>query len=773
MSIKNFTRVGKRGLFCLSAMSAMLIGAEALAITVTASDSDGNLPANTLDNDLNTRWSADGNGQWIQYDLGSTLFVKSLDVAFYKGNERSSTIDIQTSADGSSWQSVFYGAQPSSTSAQQNFDVVDSIGRYVRIVGYGNTSNTWNSITEVDVNTAAVPVSSSSAASAAPITASASADDGNVAANVLDNDLNTRWSANGSGAWLQLDLGATKQFSSVNLAFFKGDQRSALFDIQVSTNGSSWTTVLSGATASGSTTGLETFAVTSSNARYVRFLGYGNSANSWNSVTEMSINTIVASSSSLSSSSVKSSVTSSVVSSSSVKSSLASSVVSSSSVKSSVASSVASSSASSWVSSGKTLNATPSNLSSVLATAGAGDQIIVTGSGSISIKDISFSSPVLIRAASIGGTTLTNAALTNVNNIILQGFVFGPNTQSTYLKIVNSTNVQILRNLFDHKNVTNSQTAIVLSQASDYVSIGYNEFRDKNIGDVNGTKITGSYIKTQFDEPLMSKHVHIYRNHFKNIVPFLVNGVPAGDSDREAIAMGIANSQDVVTNNVVEYNLFENCDGENEIITVKTSNNVFRYNTFKNSMGSLSFRLGSNNKAYGNYFYGEGTGAAVTNDNYETGGIRVYGAGHEIYNNYMEGLTGISWRRPILIDSGDTQDSTGGDSHETSSNIAVYNNTIVDSLGGGIHLGGDVYKNMPYNISVTGNTVISSSGILFNNVADKSTNLWSNNQAYATGSATAVGGGSLSAAQVLVLSSKPAVTKPAALTASNVGRNAP
>lgn len=758
MFIKNLARLGKSPLFCLASITSLLIAAETLAITVTASGSDGNLPENTLDNNLDTRWSSNGNGQWIQYDLGANLVVKSLDIAFFKGNERSSTVEIQTSVDGSNWQNVYAGAQPASTTAQQIFDVVDSVGRYVKIIGYGNTSNSWNSITEVDVNTAVIP-GSSSVASVAPVTASASADDGNVAANAVDNDLNTRWSANGSGAWLQLDLGATKQFGSVNLAFYKGDQRSALFDIQVSTNGSSWATVLSGATGSGSTTSLETFSVTSSNARYVRFLGYGNSANSWNSVTEMSVNLDAASSSSSSNSSVKSSVQSSAISSSSVRSS--------------TASSVASSSTSSWVGSGKTLNATPSNLSSILATAGAGDQIVVTGSGSISIKDISFSSPVLIRAASIGGTTLTNAALTNVNNIILQGFVFGPNTQSTYLKIVNSTNVQILRNLFDHKNVTISQTAIVLSQASDYIAIGYNEFRDKNIGDVNGTKVTGSYIKTQFDDPLMSKHVHIYRNHFKNIVPFLVNGVPAGDSDREVIAMGIANSQDVVTNNLVEYNLFENCDGENEIITVKTSGNVFRYNTFKNSMGSLSFRLGSNNEAYGNYFYGEGSGVAVTNDNYETGGIRVYGAGHEIYNNYMEGLTGLSWRRPILIDSGDVNDSTGNDSHQVSSNIAVYNNTIVDSLGGGIHIGGDYYTKIPFGITITNNAVLSSTGILFNNVANSSTNQWSGNQAYATDSATAVGGGSLSAAQVLVLSSRPAVAKPAALSISNVGRNAP
>ena len=270
----------------------------------------------------------------------------------------------------------------------------------------------------------------------------------------------------------------------------------------------------------------------------------------------------------------------------------------------------------------------------------------------------------------------------------------------------------------------------------------------------------------------MTTDLHVHHNHFNNIAPYLVGGTPAGDSDREVIAMGIADSQDVVTNNIVEYNLFENCDGENEIITVKTSNNVFRYNTFKNSMGSLSFRLGSNNEAYGNYFYGVGSGNSVSDDNYQTGGIRVYGEGHKIHDNYMENLTGVSWRRPILIDSGDTSDSTGNDSHETSTNVDVFDNVIIDSVGGGIHIGGDVYSNVPTNITITNNIVISDDGILYNNVANRASNTWSGNIAVASGDATATSGGALNATEVQILSNPPAINTPIPLTEDDVGRHA-
>ena len=36
--------------------------------------------------------------------------------------------------------------------------------------------------------------------------------------NLLDNNLNTRWSDNGVGSWIQLDLGSKKSICSVDIA---------------------------------------------------------------------------------------------------------------------------------------------------------------------------------------------------------------------------------------------------------------------------------------------------------------------------------------------------------------------------------------------------------------------------------------------------------------------------------------------------------------------------------------------------------------------------
>ncbi|WP_423735764.1 DUF7594 domain-containing protein [Chitinophaga caseinilytica] len=122
-----------------------------------------------------------------------------------------------------------------------------------------------------------------------PVTASG--DDGNVAANVLDNDLATRWSFQGDGQWIAFCLGDTLNVTAVQIAFYNGNVRSSNFDIQASNNGSSWSTVAAGLSSSGTSLALETFNIPATQAKYIRILGHGNSVNLWNSYTEVKFTT--------------------------------------------------------------------------------------------------------------------------------------------------------------------------------------------------------------------------------------------------------------------------------------------------------------------------------------------------------------------------------------------------------------------------------------------------------------------------------------------------
>jgi hypothetical protein len=120
---------------------------------VTASANDGNVPGNTVDKDLQTRWSGSGDGAWIQYDLGATRTVTEVKVAWYSGNTRRSTFDLLASSSPTGPWTTLAGARMSTGTslALESVDVPDTSARYVRLVGHGNNLNTWNSITEVEV----------------------------------------------------------------------------------------------------------------------------------------------------------------------------------------------------------------------------------------------------------------------------------------------------------------------------------------------------------------------------------------------------------------------------------------------------------------------------------------------------------------------------------------------------------------------------------------------------------------------------------------------
>lgn len=122
--------------------------------SATASSDDGHGPENTIDGNLSesSRWSTQGNGEWIQYDLGAVYEVTSLKIAFYLGDQRSTRFDVQVSLDGSSWTTAATDMQSSgSTTGLEEFDITDSQARYVRLMCYGNTASDWNSIIETEV----------------------------------------------------------------------------------------------------------------------------------------------------------------------------------------------------------------------------------------------------------------------------------------------------------------------------------------------------------------------------------------------------------------------------------------------------------------------------------------------------------------------------------------------------------------------------------------------------------------------------------------------
>ena len=100
---------------------------------VSAIGNDGNVPQNTLDNNLNTRWSNLGFPSWIQYDLGESQPICNVDIAWYRGNLRENTFTISVSNDGINFTPIFSGQSSGETTGLERYNVPDTMGRYMRI----------------------------------------------------------------------------------------------------------------------------------------------------------------------------------------------------------------------------------------------------------------------------------------------------------------------------------------------------------------------------------------------------------------------------------------------------------------------------------------------------------------------------------------------------------------------------------------------------------------------------------------------------------------
>ena len=112
---------------------------------------NGNVPSNVLDNNLGTRWSSHGIGQWIRADLGSVKNICSVDIAWYNGNARQYHFVIATSTDGTTFTNKFSGDSSGTTLNSEKYIIPATDARYVRVTVNGNTVNNWASITELDI----------------------------------------------------------------------------------------------------------------------------------------------------------------------------------------------------------------------------------------------------------------------------------------------------------------------------------------------------------------------------------------------------------------------------------------------------------------------------------------------------------------------------------------------------------------------------------------------------------------------------------------------
>jgi len=507
-----------------------------------------------------------------------------------------------------------------------------------------------------------------------PVTGvTASPDDGNVPANTLDDDLGTRWSSKGDGAWIRYDLGSKQNIGAVALAWHQGDTRKNTFDVQVSDDGSSWKTVLDRKTSSGSTLQQQTYDFADTSARYVRIVGHGNTTNDWTSIAETDIYQGDGGGDPTDPTDPTDPAPVRTVP-------------------------VANSSA----------------LQSAFGDARAGDRIVLADGtysiGKMTGKNGTAAAPVTVVAQNRGKAVITSGQLEVADSsyITFEGLKF---TNSSTLKLTGSNNVRLTRNHFRLAEESSLKWVLVQGENSHHNRIDHNLFEEKHH---QGNFITVDGFGTQ-----QSQYDRIDHNHFRDIGP-------RAENEMEAIRVGQSSISRSSGFTVVESNLFENCDGDPEIVSVKSNDNIVRHNTFRASQGTLSQRHGNRGAFYGNFFFGEGKEG--------TGGIRVYGQDHKIYNNYFEGLTGSGYDAALQLDGGDVDTSGALDAHWRVYRATVVNNTFVDNASA-IEIGAN-YSLAPVDSVIADNVVTGSRGKLINEVKKPVAMSYAGNIAWPTGSAT-------------------------------------
>jgi hypothetical protein len=287
----NWVSISELKVYGYKTLSESCVKSENLQ-AMAASSQVGFPSSNVLDNNLNTIWSNYGLGSSIQLDLGTSKNICSLDIAWYKGNERQNKFVISTSIDGKSFKNVLSTVSSGKTLSFENYVFSDKLARYIKITVNGNTQNDYASIAEIRAHVSSSGQSQLQCVDGLIQNAKTSGSQtGFPGTNVLDDNLDTRWSNNGVGSWIQLDLGTSNNICDINIAWYKGNERQNNFVISTSNDGTKFANVLS-TKSSGSTLNPEKYNIPDTNARYIRITVNGNTQNSYASITEISINVI-------------------------------------------------------------------------------------------------------------------------------------------------------------------------------------------------------------------------------------------------------------------------------------------------------------------------------------------------------------------------------------------------------------------------------------------------------------------------------------------------
>ena len=257
-------------------------------------------PENTIDGVIarSSRWASFRDPKELRFDLGETLSVTDIRIAWDRGASITYGFEVAGRASTSGdWTTIFSGTSAGGTNFFENYDVDDFDAREIRIRGIGNNSRgtAYTNITEVEIIGPDEQGAGGEAAQRLDI--QSARDSGSLASsppeNVIDGVISrsSRWASLSSPKEVRLDLGTDRTVEDVRIAWDRGTTITYGFEIagRRGTSGD-WTTIFSG-TSQGGTNDFEIYDVEDIVARQVRVRGIGNNSRGtpYTNITEVEI----------------------------------------------------------------------------------------------------------------------------------------------------------------------------------------------------------------------------------------------------------------------------------------------------------------------------------------------------------------------------------------------------------------------------------------------------------------------------------------------------
>jgi len=247
--------------------------------------------------------------------------------------------------------------------------------------------------------------------------------------------------------------------------------------------------------------------------------------------------------------------------------------------------------------------------------------------------------PIVIKAEISGKTIISGRSILRIGGeyVIVEGLLF----TNGYAKEGSAWEFRVGKTVANHCRITNcmikSFNNLIRKEERYWVSFYGQHNRIDHCNFIDKTNL-GVLIAVILEDDRSRLNFHSIDSNYFGVRK------PLGSNAGEIIRVGVSQHCTFNSNTNIHHNYFYQCDGETEIISIKSCGNLVHDNVFQECQGTVVLRHGNNNTIEHNLFLGNGKEG--------TGGVRIINEGNWVVGNYFYECRGDGFRSPLAIMNG-------------------------------------------------------------------------------------------------------------------------